>query len=316
MPFTLIKGTYRVVRYSPDGDSIRFEADDSALLMGLADFRPKINARNHVQLRIEAVDALETHYSPPSGGGIYHQPLALATAARDALLDFVQIRNIEWDSAGKTVVSADEGARGYILSRSVEKYGRPIAFVFIGEPAQNDGAQVILDIPRLRESYNFSALSRGLVYATYYRGLFNDLREACTDAVRQARQARAGVYAIDATNSGIEASTLRVLTEDAAVMPKLFRRLVEYMVNYGTAVGFKDKLAQAQEPVLDLTMQNFTHFDTFIDQAEGSETIRLIRVPEELVFDEMKARPETMLFSGLMGDERPLRFEGLTGRRL
>ncbi|HET6375239.1 MAG TPA: hypothetical protein VFF88_04255, partial [Methylocella sp.] len=110
MPFTLIKGTYRVVRYSPDGDSIRFEADDSALLMGLADFRPKINARNHVQLRIEAVDALETHYSPPSGGGIYHQPLALATAARDALLDFVQIRNIELDSAGKTVVSADEGA--------------------------------------------------------------------------------------------------------------------------------------------------------------------------------------------------------------
>lgn len=311
MPFTLIKGIYRAVNYSPDGDSVRFEADDSALLMGLADFRPKINARNHVQLRIEAVDALETHYSPPSGGGVYHQPLQLANAARDALLDFVKISNVEWDSAGKTVVSAGEGTRGYILSRAVDKYGRPIGFVFTGEAAERDGDQIMLDVPRLQSSYNFSALSRGLVYPTYYRGLFKDLRDACTAAVQQARQNRAGVYAIDATNAGFEASSLRVLTEQSAILPKLFRRLVEYMVNYGTAAGFKDKLAQAQEPVLDLTTANFTHFDSFVDQAEGSEVIRLTRAPEELVFDEMKARPSQLLFSGLMGNERPLRFEGI-----
>lgn len=311
MPYTLIKGAYRAVHYSPDGDSIRFEADDSALLMGLADFRPKINARNHVQLRIEAIDALETHYSPPSGGGTYHQPLQLATAARNALLDFVKIRNIEWDSEGKTVVSADEHARGYILSRAVDKYGRPIAFVFTGEPSENDGAQIILDVPRLQQSYNFSALSRGLVYPTYYRGLFNDLRDACTAAVKQARLDRAGVYAIDATNKGFEASSLRVLTEQSPILPKLFRRLVEYIVNYGTAVGFKDKLAQAQEPVLDLTTANFTHFDTFVDQADGSENIRLARAPEELVFDEMKARPPAMLFSALMGVEHPPRFRAI-----
>jgi hypothetical protein len=220
----------------------------------------------------------------------------------------VKIRNIEWDSEGKTVVSAYEDERGYILSRAVDKYGRPIAFVFTGEPPENDGAQITLDVPRVKESYNFSALSRGLVYPTYYRGLFNDLRIACTAAVKQARQNRLGIYAIDATNSGIKASSLRVLTEQSAILPKLFRRLVEFMANYGTAVGFKDKLAQAQEPVLDLATANFTHFDTFVDQADGSEDIRLSRAPEELVFDEMKARPQTMLFSALMGVEHPLRF--------
>jgi len=311
MPFTLIKGAYRVVHYSPDGDSIRFEADDSALLMGLSDFRPKINARNHVQLRIEAIDALETHYSPPSGGGVYHQPLELARAARDALLDFVQIANVEWDSAGKIVLSADDGARGCILSRAVDKYGRAIAFVFTGDPTENDGSQITLDVARLKQSYNFTALSRGLVYPTYYRGLFRDLREACTGAVIQARQGHAGIYAIDATTEGFEASSLRILTEQSAILPKLFRRLVEYMVNNGTALGFKDKLAQAQEPVLDLTTANFTHFDTFVDQADGSDRIRLTRAPEELVFDEMKTRPQHMLFSGLMGSAHTLRFEGI-----
>lgn len=32
MPFTIIKGTYHVVGYSPDGDSIRFQADEEVIL--------------------------------------------------------------------------------------------------------------------------------------------------------------------------------------------------------------------------------------------------------------------------------------------
>ena len=30
MPFFIIKGTFHVLGYSPDGDSIRFQADDDA----------------------------------------------------------------------------------------------------------------------------------------------------------------------------------------------------------------------------------------------------------------------------------------------
>jgi hypothetical protein len=62
MPFTLIKGTFHVVGYQPDGDSIRFQADQRenwGLLKGSA---VKLNARGHAQLRLEAIDTLETHY--------------------------------------------------------------------------------------------------------------------------------------------------------------------------------------------------------------------------------------------------------------
>jgi hypothetical protein len=47
---------------------------------------------------------------------------------------------------------------------------------------------------------------------------------------------------------------------------------------------------------------HFTHFDTFIEQADDSVRIRMTRRPEELVFDEMPSRPSNA-FSALMGSE-------------
>ncbi len=301
MPFKAIKGTFHVRNYSPDGDSIRFQPDNIKLVQDLAGGRPRFNARNHVQLRIEAIDTLETHYNPPSGGGTLHQPLELAHAAADKLIEFVGIRDVEWDRAHLTVTDAQDGTRGYILARTVEKYGRPVAFVYAGDPPEKDGAEVMLDVDRLRDSYNYLAIAEGLAYPTYYRGLFNDLREALTAAVKNARKEGLGIHQADKTNDGFKASSLRSITEQHPILPKLFRRLSEYMVNYGTAKGFKKKLAESREPVLDLRTSNFTHFDTFVKEDSGPK-IRLTRLPEELVFDEMRARPSSA-FSSLMGSE-------------
>ncbi|WP_339381043.1 hypothetical protein [Brasilonema sp. UFV-L1] len=55
MPFKLIKGTFHVRNYSPDGDSIRFQPNDAGLIHSLAGGRPRFNGRKHVQLRIEAI---------------------------------------------------------------------------------------------------------------------------------------------------------------------------------------------------------------------------------------------------------------------
>src|SRR4051812_14468705 len=63
MPFSLIKGTFHVAGYSPDGDSIRFQADDKSLWAKLSGPPAKLNAREHTQLRFEAIDTLETHYA-------------------------------------------------------------------------------------------------------------------------------------------------------------------------------------------------------------------------------------------------------------
>lgn len=300
MPFTLIKGTYHVRNYSPDGDSIRFMPTNPALMGSLSGPRPKFNPQGHVQLRVEAIDALETHYSPPSGGGPLNQPLALAHAARTALLDFVKIKNVVWSPNGSTVVSANDGTPGYILARSVEKYGRPIAFVFAGNAPEADGTSVVFDVQRLQQSYNYQAVARGLAYVTYYKGLFFDLRNALTAAVVLARKQKLGVYRDDATTAGVLVSSLAVITTDRPILPKLFRRMSEYMVNVGSIVGFKQLMAKAKEPVYDLREQNFTHFDTFIEQK--GERIKLTRRPEELIFDETPTSPAPALSLLLMGD--------------
>jgi hypothetical protein len=303
MPFTLIKGLFHVQNYSPDGDSVRFEPANPDLVRGLAGPPARFNARGHVQLRIEAIDALETHFSPPSGGGILHQPRALADAATNRLVKFTGITDVRWDATHSTVISANDAVPGYVLARTVEKNGRPVAFVFAGDPSDEDGASVRLDGKRLRETYNYAALAEGLVYPTYYRGLFQDLRDELTAAVKSARTKNLSIHAVDVTTKGFDASKLKSIMDQRPILPKLFRRLSEYLVNFGTADGFKEKLEESAEPVLDLKTSNFTHFDTFIEQAHGSDHIRLLREPEELVFDEMVARP-SHAFSSLMEEHR------------
>jgi len=296
VPFVLIKGAFHVVNYSPDGDSIRFKPDNADLLKQLKEFKAKVNLQGHTQLRIEAIDTLETHY----GSGL-HQPMGLARGAAERLLDYVGIGGVVWNPATNVVTAAADGTRGYILARAVEKNGRPIAFLFAGDPAEADGSNVVLDPARLAHSYNRLALAEGLAYPTYYKGLFADLRGALTAMATAARAQGLGVWAHDGTSAGFNANNLSVLTEGVPILPKLFRRLSDYMVEAGTAVGFKAKMAQSAEPVLDLREQNFTHFDTFIDQAPNSTQIRLTRYPEELVFDEMPARPLNQ-FAVQLGD--------------
>ena len=103
---------------------------------------------------------METHYS--AAGGVYHQPLAGARQAAAELMAFLGIANVQWDAAGQTVVSATDGTPGYILARSVEKNGRPVAFVFAGDPPADDGADIFLDAQLLSQSYNQFALGAGL----------------------------------------------------------------------------------------------------------------------------------------------------------
>lgn len=301
MPFVAIAGTFHVRGYQPDGDSLRFRPTDPTLLARLSGPPAKINPRGDVQLRIEAIDSLETHYSA-GGGGTHHQPDRWAHTSRARLIEFAGIRNVVWDPAGSTVLSADDGTPGYILSRAVEKNRRPIAFVYAGALPEPDGSEVRLDAQRLQGSFNLAALHEGLAYPTYYKGLFSDLRDAMTGAVANAVAAGRGVWSDDGTVAGFDADDFASITTETPILPKLFRRLIQHMVSYGSAVGFKEKMMQSREPVLDLRDNNFTHFDTFIEQAPGSTVIRLSRRPDELVFDEMPLRPPEA-FSLLMGNE-------------
>jgi hypothetical protein len=86
MPMRCIAGTFRIVGSEPDGDSIRFyPADASQWELVPGPHTVRTNAQGGAQLRLDAVDALETHYAP-RGGRQSHQPLPFAHQAGRELL--------------------------------------------------------------------------------------------------------------------------------------------------------------------------------------------------------------------------------------
>lgn len=278
MPFHLIKGTFHVVGYSPDGDSIRFNADDHDNWNLLNGSPVELNARGHVQLRIEGIDTLETHYQG------HHQPLKPANKALRFLLDELGIKRVQFDKDGK-VISAKDGTRGYILSRRTEKNRRPVSFVFAGDTDDGDGVEVFLRSDRLEESVNYKSALEGLAYPTYYTGLFSDLRKKLTSAVAQARKGGGkGIWPKDKTTEGFTIPSLSSVTETHVILPKLFRRIVNFMGSGGSIDGFKDYLAANPDPVVELKNGHFTNLDTFVE-ATG-EKVRLTADPEDLVFIE------------------------------
>jgi len=278
MPFVVIKGTFHVEGYSPDGDSVRFKADDKDFWAKLSGKPVELNAQGHAQLRFEAIDTLETHYQN------LHQPLELATDALESTLEGLGITGVTWNDTRTRITSASDGTEGYILSRAVEDYGRPVSFVYPGESPEKDGSEVFLDAEMLGGSLNQRALEEGLAYPTYYEGLFPDLRAALTEAVDRARHANLGVWAQDRTNSGFEVDGLESITEEHVIMPKLFRRLAEYLEVGGSVAGFEEFLKAKEEEIIVISTVHLTHFDTVVE-VQG-DTVRMTEPPENLIFKE------------------------------
>jgi hypothetical protein len=276
MSFTLIKGTFHVQGYSPDGNSIRFKAKDHSLWKKLSGPAVELNARGHAQLRIEAVDALETHYQGAC------QPPRPARAATSYLLSQLGIDEVIWDETHYTVVKAQDGTKGYILSRSTESNRRPVAFVFAGETEEKDGAEITLNEAILKESYNYRLLAQGLAYPMYYNGLFSDLRLPLTTAVTSARSEGKGLWPYDRTTKGFSVSSLKTITEEVAILPKLFRRIVDYMGAGGRIDGFKEHLQKGCEPLVRIKQVHFTRFDAIVDMR--GDKVRLAEAPENLIF--------------------------------
>ena len=124
-----------------------------------------LNALGHALLRMEAVDALETHYQG------FHQPLRLARPAVRYILSSLGIHDVVWDETQTRVIKAEDGTEGYILARSTECLRRPVAFVFAGECEEKDGSETLLNESILTKSLNYGLIVRGLAYPMFYNGL-------------------------------------------------------------------------------------------------------------------------------------------------
>ena len=97
MPYTLLRGQF-VIRYpdiprqgpEPDGDTVKFKPDTPGLVETLprrSGTSADINSRG-ISVRLEAIDALETHFAET------HQELTGANDAREALLAHLGFTNV------------------------------------------------------------------------------------------------------------------------------------------------------------------------------------------------------------------------------
>jgi endonuclease YncB( thermonuclease family) len=296
MPLIEIPGSFRVLNTSPDGDSVRFYADDRDIFTraGLA---VRLNAGGGAQLRLDGIDALETHYTPPHGHRRWRQPAQLAIGAADALLERLGFHDVQRSDDGTVEAVEPAEARGYILTRFADVYGRPVSMVFAGEPAADReidrsgvGAvpRVYLHPTGLRRSANYALLAAGLVYPTFYSRLYLDLRQAMAAAATEARERRAGVWEQDATLHGVTARSRDRLEQEVVLLPKLFRRLTEYLsLDESGEIhldGFGAFLAQHDDRLFTVPEGHATSFDTLIEVRHNH--IKLTVPPERLVFQE------------------------------
>src|SRR3954463_2293169 len=215
MPMTLVKGHYRIVGACPDGDSVRFYPQDPGVWEA-AGISVRTNSTGGVQLRLDAIDALETHYTPPHGGSAGGQPADLGDGAASALLELLGFSDVVRDQRGYVTSATPEQTPGYILTRFADKYGRAVATVFPGGRRGRavDGGSIYLDVDELHRSVNHELLATGWVYPTFYSKLYVELREDLAAAAVGARTAGKGVWAQDATLSGFRLESRTQLSED------------------------------------------------------------------------------------------------------
>lgn len=301
MKYILIKGSFHVVGYSPDGDSMMFRADNGKYWQALDAQNPKLFAekikKGALQLRLQAIDALETHFSPPplrmpaelrgketdkqkkpkSGG--YHQPDEIGTMATTLFLQMMGVTETKWRNWGKNTWIdkacipqrgkdhwVDEKHQdvlpGYIVASEVEKNGRPLAWVFAGACKDKDGSELNKHelAKRLRYSVNYKLLQKGLVYPYFYRGLAAVLRKKMITATKLARNSAVrkqrsltkkallpsnkvpNLWFYDRSlDTGLEITDLTTLTEQAEVLPYLFRKAVK--------TGYRQKMQRYWQAV-------------------------------------------------------------------
>jgi hypothetical protein len=286
MPMLCLSGTYRILATEPDGDSIRFYPDDPAqwsLVPG--PHAVQTNATGGAQVRLDGIDALETHYGA-RGSVPLHQPLELAHKAADELLRWLGFRGVQRDGEEVTAATPDQ-LPGFLLTRGADLYGRCVALAGRGDAPAKSGTQVNVNVALLRRTANHRLMATGLAYPTYYLKLFPDLRRELTKQALSARPDK-GVWALDRTQKGVEVKSLATLTDDAVILPKLFRRLVDYLTlndDDPSLAGFPAYLAQRDDRVFILSTGHYTGFDYVVEVKK--QIVRLTTAPEDLVFQEL-----------------------------
>ncbi len=276
--YKVIAGTFHVKGFSPDGDSIRFQARDQThweFFTWKGDAAKKKDDKRK-QLRVESIDALETHYEG------YHQPRTFALAALESLLEMIGIKNVTYSLSQTQIVDADDGKSGFIASASIDPFGRPVSYLFPKSAKLTDGALMDSDNLPIENSLNFELAREGLVYPTFYIGTDRAFAEKIRAVVARARKTKRGIWSIDRT-SDFTLYDIRTLQEDILLLPKLFRRLVKFF-DGNSDFGMLSDYMKRQKDKLELW--DGTKKDSLADLMKISgRRIQMKMPPEDILFN-------------------------------
>lgn len=354
MKYTLIKGTYHVVGQSPDADSIKFKAAKDENWQKIdTEFRDVFERKfaeenGLVTLRLEGVDAVETHYSPPPmqppadlkdkkstaleapRPDDVKQPSDLGRVSTHAFLELLGVTEAQWRATGrgayiteakvtigkKSVVVKEklqDNIPGYIVTGDMEKNGRPVAWIFPGKISGADGAEITATklATLAKKSANYQLLRMGMVYPFFFMTLPGRLRQllsegveaaqaAAKKATKTAKDAPTNIWLLDHSTKGVNLERLSVITEEKAIYPYLFRKLIKHhlrlqMESYWDALR-KDR--KTMDPVEEINLDHFfsdanpyvfvisdQDFTRLADVVSVSgSTIKMKKSPHDLVF--------------------------------
>lgn len=261
--FRVFRGQLYAVGLKPDGDTITFLPADPAAVAALPDadgapgsveFDPSRNGA--VSVRLQGLDALETHYQPvvtevkpvgvptpttpkPSVGN-HHQRHDLSRAAAHALLGLlgVTVTAADWHpwghlrrvTVGGVVISEKykENVEVVVVSDGADTKGRVLGWVFPGSVALAEG-QLLTEaelVGLVKTSCNGQLLNQGMAWPYFYMTLSSDLRGKLAYYAGTAQRYGRGVWPQDQTRSGMSATTVTALNEQAVLMPYLYRKLL------------------------------------------------------------------------------------------
>jgi endonuclease YncB( thermonuclease family) len=263
MGLTLIKGTFRLDAGDPDGDSVRFQAENNHLLARLRGREVAIKSDGTVQLRYEGIDSLEKAAIQP-------------WAEESRRQNFALLRKYDHPSS--------LAPRGFILAGHSDANRRPVCFVFTGELEAEDGSTVFLDGPLVRRSVNHQLVATGFAYTLFYQTLFPQIRHELTQAFLSARAAQRGLHQQDATMKGVRLQHRQDLGTIPPIFPKLWRRLNEYLHHQSAISGFQDWLASRNGDLLSTPAAPHTWLRFHQVVAVQAESVKLLVEPFALLF--------------------------------
>lgn len=227
--FLTISGNFVIQGYEPDGDSVRFIADNLGhykLLKNSYKIKPS-KRDGSVQLRFDGIDAPELHY------GTAAQPMG--KESRDALLARMGFTDIGYDphNPNKMVSSTPDAVPGIILSAAAEANGRPVSYVLLaGEaPGQNltDGEWTYVPTDLLDQTINVWSLNEGWSYYTAYTSAPYRHRQHLQSLAQTARSNGKGVWDLDTTAEFELVNQDSIGPQGQLILPKLFRRGTDYL---------------------------------------------------------------------------------------